>query len=1608
MSKCLDKLTAELDAIAPHAHSDGIVAAMAAAERSAVPNKAKRAALDAAIESELGKLDFLERQILDEAGRELRRGENIRGDKPQKSNPGKKVAKATDEIKQAIVKLGGSLNGELHHTPEGAARHMGKAAAYQADGLEQQETEDIGGKAEDFVLVDGKKDWGEISGESSKEIRRQAGKIRLNVGEHHPENDSGNIAQTTQKSSVPTVTANLKQHFGKVVDKLLERGDQGLKGGVKVVQSVDDAMRLMGNDKYSILPPLREFYPKNTVVKVLLNNNHHGDYGSGRSEPVYLRQDGGVLIDGLIVYPGDTLYPVEDTAHESGTRFYKNIPENVRADILREQKNFLERIVRRSEGINREAIKPTSFQKNKRLEEFDFNLELELNEKYEKERYPNANMGNSHELAEVERIDGLSKAHDLKALEDYVVDDFFKNSKFVIGGYLHVSEGQAVTKTQWQAILNYQANGGKLGRTAFDANTNQFSLGESRIQGFYNQNTGLTYLIADNLDATTAPAVLQHEIVHGTATPKVAQAAQKLLASRNSTFIKPALKTFLDGVHARLEEAGELNNPDEYASYIVEQAAILGRRDGFSGVDTKFLSHIEKVLGKRVADLIRAFAAAVRVALLKRGVAVQLTVDDLGAFALAGLGKAARGDVNTLNNGANTLNNDKESDKPGGGKAGYDALSPTRPEPTLSRNGAGADENKTTQPGESSSGIRYSIAPKELLDKLIHKKEPIDDQNYELNRRIREQHKTISDKSRQWLKQQFSPGGLLPKVVFGLKIDRDSQMNAVEFMSHNIVSGLDRAVKLAYKSKFEDLPQATQDLIADRLSGKEVELPKIVKERVDAMRLYIDKHSARYAKILEEEAYALIENDGSDKAKAKFDLLETISKNIGSYVNRSYRAFDDKDWAKKVPDNVLNDARAYIAKRFEEDPTGNAQRVINDILKTGTAYDTFEQYIKESKLGAKDLSILKKRQQIAPEIRALLGEYTDARINFVKSATKMSRLIFNDDFLKAVKREGIAGDFLFDEESRPSGEHTVKIAADASSPMSPLNGYYTYPEINQAFIDALDKEKMANWHRMIVQTNGLIKGGKTFLSPTTAARNFMSAYFFTLANGHFDLGQMGKSIGAFKTYFNKDNGKVDYLRELKELGVIYDTPYAGEMMALLADSKFESALMGEGKGKLTKAKLAIKDWIDIAQKFYQFGDDFWKIIGYENEKQLLMDKKGMSEAEAKKAAAKRIRDTYPTYSMIGKGIQSLRRFPLVGTFVSFPAEIIRTSFNMLKYAKQDMDENRELGMRRVAGLVVVSGLAYAAQAIAMSVTGMDDDDEEALRDLAPPWSKNANIIPMGRDKDGSLIYMDMSFMDPYNYWKKPINALLRDIPMKDKAIEVGRELFTPFFGEDILFGTINDIWQNKKGSGGEVYNPDDSPANVAADIANHLRKNLQPGIANNIEKISDAMAGYKSPSGKVNTVQEELAALVGFRVSRLNPKIALYHASFDFTDKMANATKILSNVAKNPNKVSEGRLKDAMSLARETRGEAINGIRRLVKAAENSGLSRAEIINMMRLGKISKGNVALIMSSGKDTWSPGKAFLKSNIERAPIFFDDKTKKMLEERRKLLSHVSDNQ
>lgn len=167
-----------------------------------------------------------------------------------------------------------------------------------------------------------------------------------------------------------------------------------------------------------------------------------------------------------------------------------------------------------------------------------------------------------------------------------------------------------------------------------------------KVNGFYDPRSGLTFLVGPNLDPVTGPAVLLHEMTHGQQKQKIDQRAADMLMNRGK--VKSAdLRTFLDRVANRMIDAGETANAQEAAAYIVEQAVIEGRSQGYALADSRFLGWVDSALGKQVGDFLRSVLANIRQFMLRNGMPIgEVTVDDLVQYAMVGVEQAANGNVN--------------------------------------------------------------------------------------------------------------------------------------------------------------------------------------------------------------------------------------------------------------------------------------------------------------------------------------------------------------------------------------------------------------------------------------------------------------------------------------------------------------------------------------------------------------------------------------------------------------------------------------------------------------------------------------------------------------------------------------------------------------------------------------------------------------------------------------------------------------------------------------------------------------------------------------------------------------------------------------------------
>ncbi len=165
------------------------------------------------------------------------------------------------------------------------------------------------------------------------------------------------------------------------------------------------------------------------------------------------------------------------------------------------------------------------------------------------------------------------------------------------------------------------------------------------INGFFDPKSGLTFLVGPNLNPVTGTAVLLHEMVHGQQRQKIDKAALRMLMNRESEK-NAELRSFLDRVAARMVDAGETANAQEAGAYIVEQAIMEAKSEGYGTADSRFLSWVDQNIGKKVGDFLRLFIGNVRSWMLRNGMPIgTITVDDLVSYAMAGMEQASRGNV---------------------------------------------------------------------------------------------------------------------------------------------------------------------------------------------------------------------------------------------------------------------------------------------------------------------------------------------------------------------------------------------------------------------------------------------------------------------------------------------------------------------------------------------------------------------------------------------------------------------------------------------------------------------------------------------------------------------------------------------------------------------------------------------------------------------------------------------------------------------------------------------------------------------------------------------------------------------------------------------------
>jgi hypothetical protein len=574
--------------------------------------------------------------------------------------------------------------------------------------------------------------------------------------------------------------------------------------------------------------------------------------------------------------------------------------------------------------------------------------------------------------------------------------------------------------------------------------------------------------------------------------------------------------------------------------------------------------------------------------------------------------------------------------------------------------------------------------------------------------------------------------------------------------------------------------------------------------------------------------------------------------------------------------------------------------------------------------------------------------------------------------------------------------------------------FFAAPEVANALVGA--KELTASLYglpgyKSLMTLKAGAQISKTILSPMTQVRNFTTASFFPLASGLIG-GKVGfkdawrLTAGDIFQGAKTDKQKLAKIENLINRGVIDQNINVQEMKRVLEKAK---------DGKITFNTLMNTRIMQKLTDVYQGADNFWKIYSdnfyqgalktaFGNPETLIKGSKEydkfMNNVEdwfrvvggqrfikmdpltgvektplqaLEEASAYLVTNTIPTYSKVPAIIENIRNLPL-GNFVAFPAEILRTTSNIISIGARELTSTnpfvRQMGARRLVGVsTVLGGIGFTVQKGAQYMTGVDEEMMNAFQtSFAPPYQKNSTLVPVSApDENGNFKYYNFSYSNPYDSLVAPVNGIIGAFtegrlrednvssivmnalfggsidPNKRKGAIT--EFLTPFISESIGTERAFDVTVRggKTSDGKIIYFPQDDPDVIISKSLQHIFGGLTPGAVTSATRIWDGATGRFTDYGTQRDAVDEVVALMsGVRVEDAKPLSSMPFILTSFNGDKKNMRSKFARSAYSARTSAEQKLGAYVQYTLES-FDSQNKLYTTLKNAETLGVSKLKL-----------------------------------------------------------------
>jgi hypothetical protein len=657
------------------------------------------------------------------------------------------------------------------------------------------------------------------------------------------------------------------------------------------------------------------------------------------------------------------------------------------------------------------------------------------------------------------------------------------------------------------------------------------------------------------------------------------------------------------------------------------------------------------------------------------------------------------------------------------------------------------------------------------------------------------------------------------------------------------------------------------------------------------------------------------------------EMRNTILGNLGQWMRRGYAAFDpESGWSfdkvtaaakagkligGKDASKILADARAHLRAQNPGATAAEIEADMRDLMDR----DTWQSAL----LGGtvkKAVGSLMRRKDIAPEIRALMGEETNPLHRYLQSAKFQAQLIARHHGQVAMRTIGLATGLL---KATRGGVYTVEIPKEGYR-WSGLGGTFTTPELMQALENSSGILQDGNtWGGWLVKTLKVLgneaKLNRVAMNPDSWLVNVIGGFMSLVQSGDVfatsivrRLREAGGTIGSSRTAATANalqDAQRALLARLTEQGVIGSSITLADIEASLprhllqwvAENEARDRALGAVQGALIGQSIGrgagvtgraiggalgavggavagtqnLQKWRQkVAEWTMTKPDNLFRVTGWLTNYETALAA-GMQPDAAAKWASERTLNTFPNYNALPAVLREFSKLGLVGSFIAFTHEVYRNTYWNIRYALREIGSGNQAlqvrGLQRLAGLTSIAALTFGgglASILGMSgAAGADDERNKMFRKwFAAPWERDA-VLAFDKFTPESVSYLNTSYLLPQVTLQELAQAAGEGLSEGEAVQRVLGRVWEQFAGSSVHLSPIINAALNVDRNGRPITNRP-GLAGVLERVDSAVATIGEPGFAEKITRIIYALEGAKR-RGRMFSVEQEVKRLFGLR-----------------------------------------------------------------------------------------------------------------------------------------------